>query len=69
MKTTHFWPFKKSGYWIMLLMLIGVLTAYAQPDPPDNPQVPISGIGYLLAIGGALGIKKIYDIQKKNHSE
>ncbi len=53
----------------MLLMLIGVLTAYAQPDPPDNPQVPISGIGYLLAIGGALGIKKIYDIQKKNHSE
>ena len=39
------------------------------PGPPDNPPVPIGGIGYLLILGGALGVKKIYDLRKKEHVE
>jgi len=48
---------------------MGVFSSYAQPsdDPPGNPPVPIAGIGYLLALGGAFGMKKIYDIRKRNH--
>jgi len=51
------------------VMFIGTLTSYAQPgdDPPGNPPVPISGIGYLLALGGAMGIKKLYDKKKRNN--
>ncbi len=52
---------------LTFVLLMGVTTSYGQPggDPPDNPPVPISGIGYLLALGGAFGIKKIYDLRKK----
>ncbi len=55
---------------LSITMLLGMGIAMAQPgdDPPDNPPVPISGIGYLLALGGALGVKKIYDIRKNNRS-
>jgi len=54
---------------LTFLMFLGTFTSYAQPgdNPPDNPPVPISGIGYLLALGGALGIKKIYDLRKRNN--
>lgn len=52
-----------------MMMFIGISNSYAQPndDPPDNPPVPLSGIGYLLVLGGALGIKKIYDLRKNDH--
>ena len=42
------------------------LSSIAQPNNPDeDPDVPIAGIGYLLAAGAALGIKKIYDLRKR----
>jgi len=61
---------KRILYILTVPVFIGTYTSYAQPgdDPPNNPPVPISGIGYLLALGGALGVKKIYDI-RKNHKD
>lgn len=46
---------------------------YSQPprDTPGNPggdpdeEVPISGIGILLAAGAAFGAKKAYDIFRR----
>ncbi len=35
------------------------------PGPPDNPPVPISGLEFLLVLGGGYGMKKIYDLKKK----
>ena len=62
---------KRILYLIAITVFVGAYVSYGQPgdDPPDNPPVPISGIGYLLALGGALGIKKIYDIRKHNHKD
>jgi hypothetical protein len=31
----------------------------AQPGPPPDPDVPITGIEYLIGLGALLGIKKI----------
>jgi len=50
---------------LTFLMFMGLYTTYAQPTNHDLP--PISGIGYLLALGGAFGMKKIYDIRKRNN--
>ncbi len=64
------WNFKKLIGVLAFSIFMGISTTYAQPgvdDPPNNPPVPISGIGYLLALGGALGIKKIYDLRKRNN--
>ena len=53
------------------LVLIGLivflpLAGYSQiGDPGGDPGVPISGIEWLLAAGGALGAKKIYQKLKK----
>jgi len=54
---------KKLIFVLTVMMFLGIITSYAQPGNPDD--VPISGIGYLLALGGAFGIKKIYDLRKK----
>ena len=51
---------------VIVMLSTGIYNSLAQPgsDPPDNPPVPISGIGYLLALGSAIGVKKIYDLRK-----
>jgi hypothetical protein len=36
------------------------------PGDPDDPTVPISGIEILLAVGGALGIKRIVQRRKES---
>jgi hypothetical protein len=61
--------FKKIFCLLIILLFMGVFSSYAQPsdDPPGNPPVPIAGIGYLLALGGAFGIKKIYDQRKRDN--
>ena len=58
--------FKQVFFTLFFFLIAGV--AFSQPgDPggdPDNP-VPIDGISVLLAMGGALGAKKIYDFRKE----
>jgi hypothetical protein len=53
------------GYLITLVVNISVASAQpGPPDPPDDNQVPITGIEYLIAAGAAFGAKKIYDKRK-----
>jgi hypothetical protein len=47
----------------LLLMLPALL--WAQPGPPVDPDVPISGIEILLFLGGALGLRKYFSSRKK----
>ena len=49
---------------VFLLPLITVVTA--QPSFPGAPsQAPIGGLWLLVAAGGALAIKKLFDKHKK----
>lgn len=52
----------------MLFLLCGVITSFAQPGgggpPGGGPPVPISGIEILIAMGGILGFKKLFDSRK-----
>lgn len=55
---------------LFFLMLIPGLLA-AQPGgggPAGEPSVPISGIEILIAIGGALGIRKFLLEKRKGNS-
>ena len=48
---------------LILFVLFILLPAFllAQPgDPGGDPDVPITGIEILLALGGVLGIKKLF---------
>lgn len=48
------------------LSLLTILITNAQPgDPGGDPDVPISGIEILLAVGGFFGIKKLLSGSKK----
>jgi len=48
---------------LTLVLVFGQLMA--QPGPPPEPDAPITGIEYLIGLGGLLGIKKILDSKKK----
>ena len=52
---------------LVILFCFASSLAVGQPgDPTDgNPTVPISGIEILIAIGGAVGIKKLLGKDKK----
>lgn len=56
---------------LAIVILVGTMQpVMAQPGgnpcpfPPCNPDVPISGIEILLALGGALGIRKFLTSKK-----
>lgn len=51
----------------LLLILFQFNSAvYAQPgDPGEDPDIPITGVEWLLLGGGLWGAKKIYDMKKK----
>ncbi len=54
-------------FFLIAVLFLGTSTAiFAQPDPPGDPPdpVPITGIEILLAVGGALGIKRIIDMRR-----
>jgi len=50
----------------LFLFYLGMeMSLFAQPgNPPIPEEAPISGIGILILLGGALGIKKIIDFRK-----
>lgn len=54
---------------LVLFFMMAVSTVFSQPgagDPGTKPgTVPITGIEILLAVGGLLGAKKIFDSRKK----
>jgi len=61
----------KTGTKIFLCLALCVLVltvANAQPPPgdPPLPDVPITGIEILIALGGILGIKKLIARKKSN---
>ena len=52
---------------ITLFLILLNLAAMAQPgDPGGDPDVPITGIEILLALGGLLGIKRIMGFNRKS---
>jgi len=59
---------------LAIVILVGSIPALAQPGggsnpcpfPPCNPDVPISGIEILLALGGVLGLRKLVTGKKNS---
>ena len=50
---------------VLLLFIPGILIG--QPgDPGGDPDVPITGIEILLALGGMLGIKRLMGFNSKS---
>jgi len=51
------------------LFLLGCLlysgVAFSQPGNSDTPDAPITGIEYLIGLGGLLGVKKILASRKR----
>ena len=67
----------KSVYRIVIFIGFSLLTgliASAQPGdpcpggPPCDPDVPITGIELLLAMGGFLGLRKLFMNSKKENN-
>lgn len=51
---------------LIFLFLILSVVVWAQPgDPGPDPDVPLTGIEWLILAGGALGIKRFLDNRKK----
>ncbi len=49
------------------LILFVVFSTFAQPgNPAGDPDVPITGIEMLIALGGFLGVKKFLSKKKTN---
>jgi hypothetical protein len=50
----------------IVFVLLSSYAAIAQPDPGDDPDVPIDGgVSFLLIAGTAYGAKKIHENRKK----
>ncbi len=46
---------------ILMVLLSAPLLSYSQiGDPGGDPDVPLTGIEWLLVAGGSLGLRKIY---------
>lgn len=53
---------------LCLALCVLVLNVNAQPgNPSTDPDVPISGIEILLAMGGLMGLRKWYVSRKKSN--
>ena len=54
---------------LLIILLFVSFTVWSQPgDPGGDPDVPITGIEILIAIGGALGIRKFLQQRRKGNS-
>lgn len=60
---------KRTGFILLILVLCLPLFVLAQPgDPGGDPDVPITGIEILLAMGGFLGLRKLFLNSKKENN-
>ena len=60
-------PLAYSRLALLFLLILSCSVAFAQPgDPGGDPDVPITGIEVLLALGGALGVKRLLGFNKKS---
>lgn len=60
---------KRTGFFLLILVLCLPLFVLAQPgDPGGDPDVPITGIEILLAMGGFLGLRKLFMNSKKENN-
>jgi hypothetical protein len=59
--------FRRIKYALGLSLIFLAANANAQPNPGD-PDVPLTGIEYLIGFGGLLGIKKILSSSKRKQS-
>ncbi len=51
---------------ILVILIFLPCISWAQPgDPGPKPGVPITGLEWLLLVGGLWGAKKVYDLRKK----
>ena len=51
---------------LFIVLLITAVQLYAQPgDPANDPDVPITGIEYLIGGGLALGIRQLLKRKKR----
>lgn len=50
---------------VVLLLVLYPVALLAQPGPPPDPDVPITGIEFLVAGGALLGIRRLLG-KKKN---
>lgn len=49
----------------LIFLIISAQVLLAQPgDPGGDPDVPISGIEILLALGGILGIRRLFSSKR-----
>lgn len=52
---------------LFFLFFICAAKLFAQPgDPAADPDVPITGIEILIAVGGALGARKLLNARRRN---
>jgi hypothetical protein len=59
------------GAGILFFLALAPYVAFGQPGgggPGGEPSVPVTGIEILVVIGGALGVRKIINLRKKNIS-
>lgn len=47
-----------------LTLVLNTQSVYAQPGSPGDPDAPITGIEYIIGIGGLYGVKKILSKSK-----
>ena len=57
----------KVFFTLALVLIFGQLMA--QPGPGPDPDVPITGIEYLIELGGLYGIKKLINRSNKKNIE
>jgi len=54
---------------IVVALLLMPFTGWAQPGPPVDPDVPISGIEFLLGGGALIGIRQLVSRYKSTRKE
>ena len=52
---------------LALVLILGQLVA--QPGPPPPPDVPVTGIEYLIGLGGLYGLRKLINRSKKTNNK